>query len=184
MTKTKEPRKPLLLFMLLFGVGTRKLLLGQLMFLLSYLGQNDIRNRITNEIIQGIRIVKFSGLENVFMDRIQKARLAQCYNSAQYTFLVFLINLLTRSFDPLCNTVLLPAYVFNKKIQQIDFPETVMPNLSFLNQMRRECRAIPLHIQSIMMVFIGLDRIEEFLLLEELRLEKHEIPDDPERVAL
>lgn len=50
--------------------------------------------------------------------------------------------------------------------------------------MRRECRAIPLHIQSIMMVFIGLDRIEEFLLLEELRLEKHEIPDDPERVAL
>ncbi|KAA6392156.1 MAG: hypothetical protein EZS28_012314, partial [Streblomastix strix] len=33
--KIKEPRKPFMLWMLLFGVGTRKLLLGQVMFFIS-----------------------------------------------------------------------------------------------------------------------------------------------------
>ncbi|KAK2950394.1 Multidrug resistance-associated protein [Blattamonas nauphoetae] len=46
----------------------------------------DKRNKITNEILQGIRIVKFSGLENVFMDKIGLARRAQEKQTFWYMF--------------------------------------------------------------------------------------------------
>ncbi|KAA6384327.1 MAG: putative Ca-activated chloride channel family protein [Streblomastix strix] len=41
--KIKEPRKPFMLWMLLFGVGTRKLLLGQVMFFISYATSKSFR---------------------------------------------------------------------------------------------------------------------------------------------
>jgi ABC-type multidrug transport system fused ATPase/permease subunit len=39
-----------------------------------YLTHNDERNKVTNETLQGIRVVKCTGLEDVFMGRINKAR--------------------------------------------------------------------------------------------------------------
>ncbi|KAA6352883.1 MAG: hypothetical protein EZS28_051590, partial [Streblomastix strix] len=40
----------------------------------NYLNHNDERNRITNETILGMRAVKMSGLEKIFIDRIEQAR--------------------------------------------------------------------------------------------------------------
>ncbi|KAA6365258.1 MAG: putative Multidrug resistance-associated protein 4, partial [Streblomastix strix] len=38
----------------------------------SYLQLNDERNKITNEVLQGIRVVKQSGLESVFIERVEE----------------------------------------------------------------------------------------------------------------
>ncbi|KAA6372728.1 MAG: hypothetical protein EZS28_031746, partial [Streblomastix strix] len=135
-----------------------------------YLGNNDIRNKVTNETIQGMRVVKFSGLENVFIDRIKQTRLPQCWDSL--------------CIDPACNCILLPSYILSKNISQKDFPVLIMPNLSFLNQMRRECRAIPMYIQAVMMIIVGLKRVQDFILLPELKRESYKCPDDSENVAL
>ncbi|KAA6365038.1 MAG: putative ABC transporter family protein, partial [Streblomastix strix] len=43
----------------------------------AYLLENDIRMKVTNEVLRNIRVVKFSGLENVFIERIQKTRQSQ-----------------------------------------------------------------------------------------------------------
>jgi ABC-type bacteriocin/lantibiotic exporter with double-glycine peptidase domain len=36
----------------------------------NYLFYNDERNKVTNETLQGIRVVKYSGLESVFTERV------------------------------------------------------------------------------------------------------------------
>ncbi|KAA6397284.1 MAG: putative ABC transporter C family member 5 [Streblomastix strix] len=149
-----------------------------------YLGSNDIRNKITNETIQGIRVVKYSGLENIFINRIKQTRLPQCWNSFHYTFHVQCVAAFTRCIDPLINAATIPTYTFTKNIQQSDFPLDVMPNLSFINQMARECRFIPQYIQGILMIVVGLQRIQEFLFLPEISREIHEQPNDSENVAL
>ncbi|KAA6378355.1 MAG: putative multi drug resistance-associated protein MRP, partial [Streblomastix strix] len=49
-----------------------------------YLQFNDERNKITNEVLQGIRVVKYSGLESIFIDRIEEVRNKQL--GAIFTF--------------------------------------------------------------------------------------------------
>ncbi|KAA6361432.1 MAG: putative ABC transporter, partial [Streblomastix strix] len=149
-----------------------------------YLGSNDIRNKITNETIQGMRVVKFSGLESVFIDRIQKTRLPQCWDSFWYTFFVQIVAVFTRFIEPALNAAIIPTYVYANDIPQSEFTVRIMPNLGFIRQMTRETRLIPQYIQAALMILVGLQRIEEFLLLPELKREVHQIPDDAENVAL
>jgi len=40
--------------------------------------QNGERTRVTNEVMQGIRGVKFTGLEDIFVNRVAESRGKQC----------------------------------------------------------------------------------------------------------
>ncbi|KAA6383294.1 MAG: putative Multidrug resistance-associated protein [Streblomastix strix] len=149
-----------------------------------YLGSNDIRNKITNETIQGIRIVKYSGLERVFIDRIEKIRYVQCWDSFWITFYSQIVAIITRSIEPVINSMLIPTFVLTNDIPQSEFPVKMIPNLNFMSQLTKESRLIPMLIQGIMMVYVALQRIQEFLLLPELQQEIHEKPNDSDKIAL
>jgi len=44
----------------------------------NFMRANDERIKVTNETMQGIRVVKFTGLEDAFVDRVSEARDKQC----------------------------------------------------------------------------------------------------------
>ncbi|KAA6384229.1 MAG: putative ABC transporter [Streblomastix strix] len=54
----------------------------------SYLTLNDKRNKITNKVLQGIRVVKYSGLESVFIERVEEVREKQLDEVFTFTLVI------------------------------------------------------------------------------------------------
>lgn len=63
----------------------------------TYLFHNDERNKVTNETFQGIRIVKYSGLEHVFIRKIQGIRANQAKASIITTVGIQMLMALMRA---------------------------------------------------------------------------------------
>ncbi|KAK2954101.1 Multidrug resistance-associated protein [Blattamonas nauphoetae] len=86
-------------------------LLGSFMkYVKSYMQHNDQRNRITNETFQGIRVVKYSGLEDVFKATINKPRSLQIHAIKMKTFLFQLVFTIMRVSGTIINIATFSVY--------------------------------------------------------------------------
>ncbi|KAK2945606.1 Multidrug resistance-associated protein [Blattamonas nauphoetae] len=143
-----------------------------------YMAHNDDRNKIMNETLQGMRIVKFTGLEEVFMKKIEAPRQKQINDLFNFMWFQNLSNAIVRNLPMCVNAATLSTFVVTQKIPPTKFASEVMPNVGFLTQMTRETNQIPMYLQVMMMIRISLQRIKQFLLLPELQQEHHEEPTE------
>ncbi|KAK2963551.1 Multidrug resistance-associated protein [Blattamonas nauphoetae] len=144
-----------------------------------YLGANDDRNKLINETLQGIRVVKYSGLEDVFIHRVEEKRKKQVRASVGMTTWLFLSSSITRSVPAFVNISVMFLLVATRGIDEAEFATLVMPNLSFLTLMTREATQLPYYLQFWQMTAISARRIRDFLLLPEMKIEKRAAPSDP-----
>ncbi|KAH7828103.1 putative Multidrug Resistance Associated Protein (MRP) [Monocercomonoides exilis] len=136
-----------------------------------YLAHNDERNRVTNETLQGIRVVKFSGMEDVFMRKICSSRNLQLKDMFNYTFFQQFLEGVVRVLPPLVNLATFGTYIGVYNLRQEEFTLKIMPTILFLTLLTRQANMIPTFLQGVAMIWISQKRIRDFLLLPELKKE-------------
>ncbi|KAK2954766.1 Multidrug resistance-associated protein [Blattamonas nauphoetae] len=152
---------------LMMGVGMQQ-----------YLASNDGRNKIINETLQGIRVVKYSGLEDVFINRIEDKRNLQIGGSVGMTTWLFISSAIIRSIPASVNISVMFLLVATRGLDESEFAVFVMPNLGFLTMMTKEATQLPYYFQYLQMAAVSAGRIRDFLLLPEMKIEERAPPSD------
>ncbi|KAJ3053869.1 hypothetical protein HK097_003202 [Rhizophlyctis rosea] len=139
----------------------------------------DARVTIMNEVLNGIRIVKYLAWEPQFLDRIRKARNKELRNLVSY-YLTECVNNVIWSCTPL-----LVAFVtfttFTLASGKPLTPTTAFTGLLLLNALRVPLVAFPNEIMQLFMARVSIKRVERFL--EEDELERFEEGATTLRVA-
>ncbi|KAA6381010.1 MAG: putative ABC transporter C family member 3, partial [Streblomastix strix] len=144
----------------------------------SYLAHNDERNKVTNETMQGMRVVKYSGLEQVFLERVEFARAKQLQDVFAFTIALQLMVSIMRCTPLYVNVATMSVFINVKSIAQTDFAVRVQPNIGFLTQMTQPFSMLPMFIQAGSMVIISQTRVRDFLILPELKIVEQIKPED------
>ncbi|KAK2960698.1 Multidrug resistance-associated protein [Blattamonas nauphoetae] len=143
-----------------------------------YLGANDERNKLINETLQGIRVVKFSGLEDVFIRRIEDKRNIQVRASVAMATWLYLSGSIIHNIPTAVNISVIFLLVTTRGITESEFAVFVMPNLGFLTLMTQVATRLPYNLQDVQMTVISARRIRDFLLLPEMKIEERAAPSD------
>ncbi|KAA6371296.1 MAG: ABC transporter ATP-binding protein, partial [Streblomastix strix] len=148
-----------------------------------YLTHNDLRNKITNETLQNMRIIKLSGLEKAFEKRISAARELQLSDIFYFTLANQLLMAIMRLTPYVVNASTMAVYISTHNVPQLQFPVLVMPTMGFIIMMMMPMSQITYFIQSVFNVLISVDRIRDFLLLPELKIEPNVAPNDKQNAV-
>ncbi|KAA6392071.1 MAG: putative ABC transporter C family member 3 [Streblomastix strix] len=149
----------------------------------AYLQFNDDRNKITNEVLQGIRVVKYSGLEAVFIDRVEEVRESQLGAVFKFTLLHQSLISIMRCAPIFVNASSMSVFVSSRHITQVEFPVKVQSNIGFLLMMTQPFSFLAMYIMSAVMVMVSQTRVRDFLILPELKIVEQR-PSDDESIAV
>ncbi|KAA6388868.1 MAG: ABC transporter ATP-binding protein, partial [Streblomastix strix] len=141
-----------------------------------YLFHNDIRNKVTNETLQGMRVVKLSGLETAFQQRVEATREVQLNDIFYFILSMQLLMAILNTTPPVVNISTMAVYIASNDVPQIQFPVLVMPMMGQLSIMTIQLTTLTMFIQAGSMVMISIGRIRDFLLLPELKVEAQIAP--------
>ncbi|KAA6384714.1 MAG: ABC transporter: Multidrug resistance-associated protein, ATP binding protein, partial [Streblomastix strix] len=144
--------------------------------IIGYFNHNDIRNKITNETLQGMRVVKLSGLEKVFEQRIKDAREVQLVDVFYFTLAMQILMAITRSTPQIVNVATMAVYIATHDVPQEQFPVLVMPTMGFISMMMMPMSMLTMIAQAASTVFVSVGRIREFLLIPELKVDPQVAP--------
>ncbi|KAK2946055.1 Multidrug resistance-associated protein [Blattamonas nauphoetae] len=148
----------------------------------SYLAFSDTRTRVTNETLQGIRVVKYSGLEHVFRESILKPRNEQVNATKNFVFLIQISASIMRALPILVNFVCFIAFAGFSDASPLTFAVRVMPNAGYLAMVTQPCTMIPIYIQAIVLLGVSSGRLQDFLALPEMKSHsvKRDTPNNEE----
>ncbi|KAK2958121.1 Multidrug resistance-associated protein [Blattamonas nauphoetae] len=157
-----------LVVMILVVIPNSLLMQGMIKYVKSYMVFNDERNKITNETFQGIRVVKCSGLENVFKSTINVPREKQIHNLFLQSMLMQIMNAFMKISALAINIVTFSVYcaVFND--DPTHFAAVVIPNMGYLMMMAMPTTMLPNYLEAAMMIRININRLSQFLSLPEI----------------
>ncbi|KAA6379179.1 MAG: putative ABC transporter, partial [Streblomastix strix] len=128
-----------------------------------------ILSQIINEALLGMRVVKMSGLENVFIQHIELSRNKQLKDIFYFTLWMQII-IATLHFSPsLVNSSTMATYIFTKDIPQMMFAVEVQPTIGFLVQETLPFSFLAFQLQDIGIVSTSLARVRDFLILPEMK---------------
>jgi hypothetical protein len=105
---------------------------GILLNLKRYFAHNDELNKATNETHQGMRVVIFTRVEDVFVSKITIPLELQLKYLFWFIYFIHRIEAVLSSTQTVVAFVTFVSYVFIMNIRQDEFPITVMPNLGYL----------------------------------------------------
>nr|P21441.2 RecName: Full=Multidrug resistance protein; AltName: Full=P-glycoprotein [Leishmania tarentolae]CAA35038.1 unnamed protein product [Leishmania tarentolae] len=120
----------------------------------------DLRIKRTNELLSGVRIVKFMGWEPVFLARIQDARSRElrCLRDVHVANVFFMfVN------DATPTLVIAVVFILYHVSGKVLKPEVVFPTIALLNTMRVSFFMIPIIISSILQCFVSAKRVTAFI---------------------
>ncbi|KAA6383301.1 MAG: ABC transporter: Multidrug resistance-associated protein, ATP binding protein [Streblomastix strix] len=143
-----------------------------------YLAHNDIRNKVTNETLQGMRVVKLSGLENVFQQRVEDTREVQLNDIFYLTLSMQLLMAIMNTTPQVVNISTMAVYIATHDVPQLMFPVLVMPTMGYLSMMTMPLQMMTMIVQAVSMVMLSIGRILDFLILPELKVEAQVAPDN------
>lgn len=126
----------------------------------------DKRINAINEIMQGIRIVKFMGWEDQFEQRVEEARQGEVALFGRL-FAVRSVMVVMITFLP----SVVSYFVFAVAYKGFDFninPQSVFPALSMLNVLRMPLAMLPMGIGKLVDLQVGISRITDFLQREDV----------------
>ncbi|XP_064623538.1 ATP-binding cassette sub-family C member 10-like [Lineus longissimus] len=129
--------------------------------------QKDGRVKVVNEVLNGIRVIKFYALEETFMERINRIRIAELSSLRGRKYLdalcvyfwattPVLISILSFTTYALMGNTLTAAKVFT--------------SLALFNILIMPLNAFPWVINGLMEAWVSLKRLEKFMKLDELDL--------------
>eukprot|EP01135_Chromosphaera_perkinsii_P008905 Nk52_evm15s1524 gene=Nk52_evmTU15s1524 len=126
----------------------------------------DNRISVMNEILQGIRIIKFFAWEKDFLRKISEARAKEIKNLARYIYFLAATNTIWFATPVL---VSLSTFVCYSKVAGNDLHATeAFTAMALFNVLKSPLGAMPDMINRVMEAKVSVDRIDEFLDDEEI----------------
>ncbi|KAK2949702.1 Multidrug resistance-associated protein [Blattamonas nauphoetae] len=144
------------------------LIQGMMSYVKAYMAYNDQRNKITNETFQGIRVVKYSGLESVFKSTINVPREKQIHTIRMQTLFMQLMGSVMRTSMQAINLATFSVYCAVFSDDPTNFATTVMPNMGYLMMMTMPTTMLPMYLEALLMIRINTNRLAQFLYLPEM----------------
>ncbi|KAA6391444.1 MAG: ABC transporter: Multidrug resistance-associated protein, ATP binding protein [Streblomastix strix] len=123
------------------------------------------------------------GLEKAFEKRISAARELQLSDIFYFTLANQLLMAIMRLTPYVVNASTMTVYISTHNVPQLQFPVLVMPTMGFIIMMMMPMSQITYFIQSVFNVLISVDRIRDFLLLPELKIEPNVAPNDKQNAV-
>ncbi|KAK2959609.1 Multidrug resistance-associated protein [Blattamonas nauphoetae] len=156
---------------------------GAIGYIKEYMAHNDLQNKITNETFQGIRVVKYSGLEEVFKATINKPRFLQIASIQKMILLFQIMATVMRTSSVIVNISTFSVYCAVKSDDPVVFTTVVMPNMAYLQMITQPTTMMPMFLQAGAMMNVNLRRLQQYLFLpemEEVASGEDSKPSDPE----
>lgn len=124
----------------------------------------DERVSLTQEILNGVRFVKYFGWEESFLKRLQEMRKREI---SAVQLLLGIRNAITAVSMTLPTFASLLAFITYSKTQHILTPAPIFSSLALFNSMRMPLNLLPVVIAQVTDAWVSLQRIEDYLLAEE-----------------
>ncbi|KAA6380792.1 MAG: putative ABC transporter C family member 2, partial [Streblomastix strix] len=152
-------------------------------YIQSYLMHNDERNKIINETLLGMRAVKLSGLEKIFIEHIEAARKKQLNDIFFQTLWIQMMISTMRVTPSFVNSATIATYIFSKNIPQSLFAVEVQPTSLFLIMESFPFSFLAFQMQDLGAVITSMIRIRDFLILPELVKMDKKLPTNSDLVV-
>lgn len=130
------------------------------------MAQKDSRVKITNEVLYGIRLVKFLSWETSFIKRIESIRNAELKNLAIRKYLDALCVFFWATTPVLISILTFGTYAL--VLQQPLTPAKVFTSLALFNMLITPLNSFPWVINGIIEAAVSLNRVEKFLSSDNL----------------
>ncbi|KAI8811652.1 P-loop containing nucleoside triphosphate hydrolase protein [Cladochytrium replicatum] len=154
---------------LLFMVPIQMQLIKVLMVLRKRIaGITDERLKVIQEILGGIRVIKFFAWEDSFLGRVWKLRQNEMKNVINSSFIRALIQSLGFSIPALSSAIVFLVYGATSSVFS---PVAIFSALSLINQLRQPVMWIPMMAASVADGKVGFDRLQEFFMAPEVEFE-------------
>eukprot|EP01135_Chromosphaera_perkinsii_P005378 Nk52_evm59s343 gene=Nk52_evmTU59s343 len=141
----------------------------------------DNRINLTNEVLSGIRIIKFFAWENSFWERLTEARRKEMVNLSRYIYFGASSFLLWFGAPVAVNLATFASYCYIEK-KELD-ATTVFTSLALFNVLKMPLYILPVTIQKMVEFGISMGRLEEFLNHSERDMSKR-LPDSNPMVSI
>ncbi|XP_025407848.1 ATP-binding cassette sub-family C member Sur-like isoform X2 [Sipha flava] len=128
---------------------------------------SDKRLQLTNEVLQGIRLVKLCGWENEFVDRITDARNNELDLLDKDSVYWGSMTFLTHASSVLVSLFCLGLYCLQHGTQKLD-SGAIFSSLALSNQLTVPLFIFPITVPIIIAAIVSTKRIEEFMALPEI----------------
>ena len=125
----------------------------------------DQRVSLTQEILQAVRFVKYFGWETSFLDRIKKIRDREIRSIQVLLSMRNGINAVSMSM-PIFASML--SFITYSLSQHVLDPAPIFSSLALFNSLRLPLNLLPLVIGQVIDAMSSIERIQEFLLAEEV----------------
>lgn len=142
-----------------------KLMAVQMRLRKESVGITDVRVKLMNEILQGIKAVKFYAWEKPFSDQVEKEREAEVDNFSKTIWARSLFFSIMLSIPTLIAVVTFAFYagVFKKPLD----PARIFTSITLLNILRQPVLMLPFTVTALIDARLGLKRIDRFIHLED-----------------
>ncbi|CAF0716991.1 unnamed protein product, partial [Brachionus calyciflorus] len=130
----------------------------------------DTRIKLMNEILSGIRVIKFYGWEISFEKMVKKVRSSELMNLVKAAVLSTLSGFTWSCAPFVVAAVSFLAYILIDENNNLD-PNTAFVSLTLFNMLRFPLNFIPYIIQGLVQLNVSLSRIRKFLLRDEIKEE-------------
>jgi len=124
----------------------------------------DQRVSLTQEILQGVRFVKFFGWESSFLERLREIRKREIHSIQILLAIRNAIQCVTMSLPIFASMLAFITYSLSRHALS---PAPIFSSLALFNSLRMPLNLLPLVIGQVTDAWTALGRIQEFMLAEE-----------------
>ncbi|KAF9988832.1 hypothetical protein BGZ75_008458 [Mortierella antarctica] len=124
----------------------------------------DSRIRLTSEVLQGIKVIKFFAWECNFLQKLSEIRKLELYNVGKLLLIRGMVAATSASLPVFASAF---SFVLYSAIGNTLSPEIIFPALAFFTVLRIPLMVLPSAYTTAADAYVALKRIELFLLSEE-----------------
>ncbi|KAL9643005.1 hypothetical protein ABK040_010696 [Willaertia magna] len=134
--------------------------------------QTGKRMKLMNEMLQGIRIIKFNAWENSFIKKVTEIRNHELFITMKGTIVSVFVNMFAAVVPVF---VLISTFSLYTGIGGELSAEVIFPVLSYFTLLRYPATYFPLAMAILTHAKVSLKRIQDFLMLEELEEKENDL---------
>ncbi|KAG0056681.1 hypothetical protein BGZ83_003924 [Gryganskiella cystojenkinii] len=124
----------------------------------------DARIRMTSEILQGIKVIKFFSWESRFLQKLSEIRQSELANVARLLYIRGAVAATSASLPVFASALSFVLYgAIGNKLR----PEIIFPALAYFTLLRTPLMVLPSAYTATIDAYVAMKRIETFLLAEE-----------------
>ncbi|KAG0326603.1 hypothetical protein BGZ99_009350 [Dissophora globulifera] len=124
----------------------------------------DMRIRLTQEILQGIKVIKFFGWEAQFLEKLSEIRNNELFNVARLLYVRGAVAATSASLPVFASAL---SFILYGALGNQLRPEIVFPALAYFTVLRTPLMVLPSAYTVTVDAYVSMKRIQAFLLSEE-----------------